>query len=237
MMHENSPVASLSMLVTARNTPFGVLREQAGPSLPVPKDPEQWRNSTPAVLMSVFGINRENALVCIVLYMFIAQHNERVRKINISDFKLLQLNTCPLKSLIAAAAHQRICWSLCAMTSSPFLFSWLDQANLWLPSFIQLSIAKKTAFCAFWVCLFGFFFPISPLFPWLGLSVYVSRIFKSSFSRKLPLSPLSCTTPDSKKLDICFNEGGIEAQILSVSQGPNLWDVECIFLSWILACM
>lgn len=130
MMNERSSEVSVPVLVTAQNTPFWVLREQAGPSLPVPIDPEQWRNSPSAALMSVFGINWENALVCIALYTFSTQHNEWVCKINISDFKLLQLNTCPLKSLIAAAAHPLICWSLCAMTSSLFFFPWLDQANL-----------------------------------------------------------------------------------------------------------
>lgn len=97
-MHESSSVASVPVLVSKKYSLLSS-EKQAGPSLPVATDPEQWRNSTPTALMSVFGINRENALVCIALYIFIAQHNEWVCKINISDSKILQLNTCPLKEL------------------------------------------------------------------------------------------------------------------------------------------
>lgn len=223
---------SVTVLVTARNAQFPPLKELAGPSLPVPTDPRQWRNSPPAALMSMFGTNRENALVCIVLHMFIAQHNEQLCKTNISDFKLLQLNTCPLKSLIAAAAHPLICWSLCVLTSSPFFF-FLPWSSKFVASKLHSVKYCKANRILRWG--FGFFFPFL-LFPWLRLPVYLSKTLPSSFSPKLPLSAPSCTTPDSKNFDISFNEGGIKVQILFVSPGSSLWDVKCIFLSLMLEC-
>lgn len=103
--------------------------------------------------------DRENALACIVLYMFIAQHceykKEKKKKKKFMTTSNFQINICPLKSLIAAAAHSLICCSLYVLTSSPFFFPlpWLRE---FVASKLHSVTAKQTTFCAFCV-----FFPIS----------------------------------------------------------------------------
>lgn len=66
-----------------------------------------------------------------------------------------QINICPLKSLIAAAAHLLICCSLYVLTSSPFFFP-LPWSREFVASKLHSVTAKQTTFCAFCV-----FFPIS----------------------------------------------------------------------------
>lgn len=75
------------------------------------------------------------------------------------------------------------------------------------------------------------FFPHFSFHDWDFLFTYYRP---SSFDLKLPLSVLSCTTPDSKNFDINFNDGGSKSQVLFVSSVSCLWVVECICLSLIL---
>lgn len=136
-----------------------------------------------------------------------------------------QINICPLKSLIAAAAHSLICCSLYVLTSSPFFFP-LPWSREFVASKLHSVTAKQTTFCAF--CIF---FPHFSFHDWDFLFTYYRP---SSFDLKLPLSVLSCTTPDSKNFDINFNDGGSKSQVLFVSSVSCLWVVECICLSLIL---
>lgn len=64
-------LVSAITLVTARNTPFPLFREQTGPSLPVPTDQAKKEFSTCSIRVDIW--DRENALVSTVLYMFIVR--------------------------------------------------------------------------------------------------------------------------------------------------------------------